>query len=417
MKTSVVSDIYDVVVVGGGPAGMMAAARAGARGKRVLLVEKNTTLGKKLLISGGGRSNVTNNTPDVRTLLLKYKDAGKFLFSAFSQHSVTETIAYFGALGVTFHEERERRMFPTTNSAKTIRDALAADMVAQHVEVRLGTALSDISRDATMGIFSLLTSGGTIFAHAVILATGGTSHPETGSTGDGFRFAASLGHTVHENSFALVPITLADTWTRTLAGVALQDIKMTLAVDGVTKAKVIGKFLFTHVGASGPTILNMSKQIGELLEEGTVTLALDLFPKEDHGTLRTRLTALFAEDSNKMIKNALRTVVAPALAPVLLSQLDLDGDTPCHSVSTEARKALVQLLKHIELHPDGLLGADKAVVSAGGVSLEEVDFRTMESRIVLGLFLIGDVLNIDRPSGGYSLQLCWTTGTVAGMHV
>ena len=416
MKHSEVSDIYDVVVVGGGPSGMMAAARAAERGKRVLLVEKNTVLGKKLLISGGGRCNVTNNTPDVRTLLTKYKEAGKFLFSAFSEHSVTDTIDYFAKLGVLFHEELEGRMFPVTNSAATIRDALVSDMKQHGVAVRLGVGISSITRDLEAEVFTLQTTEGTIFARTVILATGGTSHKETGSTGDGFRFAASLGHSVVENSYALVPITLRDTWAHVLAGVALRDVKITLAVDGVTKAKVIGKFLFTHVGASGPTILNMSKQIGELLEEGTVTLSLDLFPAEDHGALRGRLTALFAEDSNKMIKNALRTVVPPALAPALLTQLKLDGDTPCHSVSTEDRKALVQLLKNIELHPDGLLGAEKAVVSAGGVALTEIDFRTMESRIIPGLFLVGDVLDIERPSGGYSLQLCWTTGTVAGLH-
>jgi len=417
MKTSGARDVYDVVVVGGGPSGMMAAARAGARGKRVLLVEQNTILGKKLLITGGGRCNVTNNTLDVRTLLRKYKDAGKFLFSAFSQHSVADTIAYFALLGVTFHEELEGRMFPSTNSAKTIRDALVSDIEKNNVEVRFGVPLTNIIFDAPSALFILESAHERIVAHAVVLATGGTSHKETGSTGDGFRFATSLGHMVAENSFALVPITLSDAWAHVLAGVVLRDVKITLAVDGVTKTKIIGKFLFTHVGASGPTILNMSKQIGELLEEGSVTLSLDLFPAEDHGALRSRLTTLFAEDSNKMIKNVLRTMVPPALAPALLSQLGLDGDTPCHSVSTEDRKALVQLLKNIELHPDGLLGAEKAVVSAGGVSLEEVDFRTMESRIVPGLFLVGDVLNIDRPSGGYSLQLCWTTGAVAGSHV
>lgn len=416
MEKANATHIYDVVVVGGGPSGMMAAARAAERGKHVLLVEKNTLLGKKLLITGGGRCNVTNNTPNVRTLLTKYKEAGKFLFSAFSQHSVTDTIDYFAKLGVPFHEEPEGRMFPTTNSAATIRDALVSDIKRHGVELRLGVGISSITRDAASGVFTLAATEGDIFARTVVLATGGTSHKETGSTGDGFRFAASLGHTVLENSYALVPITLRDSWAHVLAGVALRDVKITLAVDGVTKAKVIGKFLFTHVGASGPTVLNMSKQIGELLEEGTVTLSLDLFPAEDHGTLRARLTALFAEDSNKMIKNALRTVVASALAPALLAQLHLDGDTPCHSVSTEDRKALVQLLKNIELHPDGLLGAEKAVVSAGGVVLEQIDLRTMESRIVPGLYLVGDVLNIERPSGGYSLQLCWTTGTVAGLH-
>lgn len=416
METSEQADIYDVVVVGGGPSGMMAAARAGAGGKRVLLVEKNTILGKKLLITGGGRCNVTNNTPDIRALVAKYKNAGKFLFSAFAQHGVTDTIAYFDALGVTFHEELEGRMFPLTNSARTVRDALVSDMKQYQVDIKLGTGISEIINDKATKVFTLKTTEGDISAHTVVLATGGTSHKETGSTGDGFRFAASLGHTVAENNYALVPITLRDTWTRSLAGVTLRDIKMTLAVDGTTKSKIIGKFLFTHVGASGPTILNMSKEIGELLEEGAVTLSLDLFPSEDHGTLRTRLIALFAEDSNKMIKNVLRVMIPPALAPALLAKLNLDGDTPCHSVRTEDRKALIHILKNIELHPDGLLGAEKAVVSAGGVALEEVDFRTMESRIIPGLYLVGDVLDIDRPSGGYSLQLCWTTGFVAGLH-
>jgi predicted Rossmann fold flavoprotein len=410
--------IWDVVIIGGGPAGMMAAAGAGGRGKQVLLFEKNPSLGKKLLITGGGRCNVTNNKPDVRTMQAQYKGAGKYLFSLFATHGVKESISWFASRGVTLTEENEGRLFPTTNSARTIFDTLVAEMKQNRVTVRTKAGVTGITRDKKTGHFTLTLEGGdTLTAVSCVVATGGTSRPETGATGDAYPWLKKLGHTVLPNSFALVPLTLKTTWTKKLAGITLTDIKLTMFSDTKKQSVHEGKVLFTHVGITGPTVLNLSKTVGELLSHSDVTLMLDLFPKKDAGEFKTYLQALLQNESNKKLKNVLGDIMPGALAYALLKELGIDGETPCHSVSKEARTKLAVGLKAIPLPVKGLLGEDKAIVSAGGIALSEVNFKTTESMLVPHLYIVGDMLNIDRPSGGYSLQLCWSTGYVAGESV
>lgn len=411
------SDLFwDVVVVGGGPAGMMAAGRAAERGKKVLLLEKNEIFGKKLLITGGGRCNVTNNTPNVREMLSKYKGSDQFLFSAFSQYAVQESINFFAERKVPLKEENDRRLFPTTERAQTIWDTLVGYMKSGKVEARTRSNVVGIER-AEDGFYIKLKSGETIRARACIVATGGTSHPETGSTGEGYEWLKTLGHTIIENNFALVPIVLSDAWAKKLGGVSLPDVKLTIFVDQKKSETHRGKLLFTHFGVSGPTILNMSSAVGDALAHGDVMIRLDMFPADDPAALRTRIQTLLNEESNKKIKNTLSALMPAALVGPILELAEIDGETANHSVRSEDRTRLIALLKTIPLHVKGLLGADKAVISAGGVALEEINFKTMESRIVPGLYCIGDVLNINRPSGGYSLQLCWTTGFVAGNSI
>lgn len=417
------AEIWDVVVVGGGPSGMMAAGRAAECGKKVLLLEKNPGLGKKLLITGGGRCNVTNNKPEPRVLLSRYKDGGKFLASPVAQFGVTETLNFFHARGMEVKEENEGRMFPVSNSAETVWNVLAEYMKKSGVTVRTGVEVKGIQKNADL--FTISFVQGTVVARSCVVATGGTSRPETGSTGEGFRWLKKLGHTIHESDASLVPIALKDTWIKKAAGVTLQDIKLTVFKNGTKESAHKGKILFTHVGVSGPTILNMSREVGELLGgEGSdyapsrpeVVISLDMYPTEDIGTLRARVQQHLVEHSNKKIKNVLSAFVPPALIEAVLVLSRIDPETPNHSVCTEERKNLVSVLKNIPLHVKGLLGKDKAIVSSGGVDLREVDFKTMESTKVPNLYVVGDVLNIDRPSGGYSLQLCWTTGYVAGSN-
>jgi predicted Rossmann fold flavoprotein len=418
--------IWDVAVIGGGPSGMMAAGRALERGRKVILLEKNPTLGKKLLITGGGRCNVTNNTPDIRLMLQKYKKSADFLFSAFTQFGVTDTLNFFHNRGMPTKEEAEGRMFPVSNTAKSVFDVLVQYMKndTTEVEVKTGVSVSDISFDKVKDMMVItLADKSVIHAKTCILATGGTSRPETGSTGEGFRWLKKLGHTIIENNVALVPIAIRDNWVKKLGGVTLKDIKLTTFIKDIdsgiqVKQKVYkGKLLFTHFGISGPTVLNMSRDVGELLHNGEgsiVTIMLDLFPTTDSGVLRKRLQTILVEESNKKIKNSLSKLIPSALVEPILSIANIDKDTPNHSIRSEERKILVSTLKSIPLHVSSLLGADKAVVSSGGVVLDEVNFKTMQSKIIPQLYLVGDVLNIDRPSGGYSLQLCWTTGYVAG---
>ena len=406
---------YDIVVIGGGPAGMMAAITAAEAGARVILLEKNAVLGKKLSITGGGRCNVTNNKPVVRDMLSQYKAEGKFLFSPFMQHGVVETMEWFAKRGVLFKEENEGRLFPQTESAQTITDTMVQEIQRTKVEVRRSAEVVAIVKEDKQ--FQIrLKKNEVVLAKKCIVAFGGSARPETGSSGEGFEWLKSLGHTVVENSFALVPLTTKDTWAKRLSGISIPKCKITIVADDKKHSVHNGKLLFTHVGVTGPTILNMSKTVGELLSYSSVRLQIDLFPGMDSQAMNTLFTELFTRNNNKKVRNALGKLLPTAVVKELLLLAKIDAETQCNSITRVERIHLLELVKAVPLEINGLLGKDKAVVSAGGVKLEEVNFKTMESTIVPDLFLVGDVLNVNRPSGGYSLQLCWTTGYVAGTN-
>jgi hypothetical protein len=259
-----------------------------------------------------------------------------------------------------------------------------------------------------------LKNGKNVRARACVLATGGKARPETGSTGDGFAWLKNMGHTVIESDAALVPISIKDSWVKRLQGVNLSEIKIIIFQNGIKQGVRKGKILFTHFGVSGPMILNASREIGELLKNGEVELSLDLFPLLDQGALDRKVRKVLAEQSNKQFKNILGLLAPSAFAPVFVELSGIRFNIPCHSVTREERIRFVKLLKNMPMRVSGLLGVEKAIITSGGVSPSEVDFKTMQSRKIPNLYLVGDVLDIDRPSGGYSLQLCWTTGFVAG---
>jgi hypothetical protein len=413
-------EVWDVVVVGGGPAGMMAAGRAAQalreRGQkpRVLLLEKNKSLGQKLLITGGGRSNITNAEFDTRKLLSKFKESDQFLFSAFSQFDVAKTLDFFHTRGMETKEEALGRVFPASNKSQSVLETLLRYIKESGVEILTNASVEGFVAEGGKITSVRLKNKKEIFAKAFILATGGLSHPETGSTGDGFLWLQNLGHTVVPPSTALVPITTSDEWSHKISGVSLQNVKITLFQNGQKQYTSVGKLLFTHLGLSGPGILNASSEIGELLKYGEVELQIDLVPHFSYDTLNAKLQELFKTHSNKKLKNVLDDVVPGALISPLSEISKINFDTFCNSVSRDDRLKLVKLFKHVPTHPTGLLGVDKAIITSGGVALEEVDFKTMRSRKYENLYVVGDLLNIDRPSGGYSLQLCWTTGFVAG---
>ena len=408
--------VWDVVVIGGGPAGMTAAIEAGARGKTVLLLEKNAGLGKKLLITGGGRCNITNNKPVVRLMLSQYKDAGKFLFSTFMQYGVSETIEFFARRGLPFIEENEGRLFPSTQKAESVFLVLEQALKENKVTVWTGKKVQTIKKISQQFAVTL-AKGEEVLAKKVIVATGGTAKPETGSTGDGYAWLAALGHTIHPGIDTLVPITVSASWAKALGGVSLPEATISVYCNDKKRLKASGKMLFTHVGLSGPLILNQSKLISDMLIEGTVVVKIDLVPTIDASVVQSELLAIFTDTPNKKLKNILGAMIKTALVAPLLLSLNLDTDIPAHSVSATDRKRIGVALKALPLTVTGLLGSDKAVATAGGVDLTEVDFKTMESRIVPGLYVVGDVLNINRPSGGYGLQLCWSTGAVSGRSV
>ncbi|MCX6788642.1 MAG: NAD(P)/FAD-dependent oxidoreductase [Candidatus Jorgensenbacteria bacterium] len=411
------NSVWDVIVVGGGPAGMMSAGRAAEKGARVLLVEKNESLGKKLLITGGGRCNLTNAETDTRKLLAKFKVAEQFLFSAFSQWSVGETLEFFHTKGMPTKVEAGLRVFPTSDSSKSVLHVLSEYMKAHNVTILSNSGVVEIAREDKKIIGVKLKNKKIIRGNSVIIATGGTSRPETGSTGDGYSWLRDIGHTIIKPEASLVPIAIKDKWVRQLSGVSLENVKITIFQNNEKQGVSKGKILFTHVGLSGPTILNMSKDVGELLKYGSVILSLDVLPKEDYGMLNTKLQELFKEHDKKNFGNALVNLIPSSIAPIIIELSGINPETKCHSVTRESRIKLIHLLKAIPMNVDKLLGLDKAIVTSGGVTLSEVDFKTMRSRLYPNLYLVGDILDIDRPSGGYSLQLCWTTGFVAGNSV
>ena len=409
--------IWDVVVIGGGPAGMMAAGRLAERGASVILIEKNEKLGKKLLITGGGRCNMTNNELDVRKFLEKFKDSAKFLFSTFSQFSVKETLDFFHDRGLETKLEENGRVFPADDKASSVFAVLTKYIEQGGVVIKTGNPVVEIIKNnKENNIESVrLANGEIIQAKAFVLATGGKSRPETGSTGDGFVWLKNLGHKVIPPNPSLVPVAIKDDWVKELSGVVLPMVKITVFQNNKKQVSKKGRILFTHFGLSGPTILNMSKDIGELLKYGEVVISLDFFPNSGYDNLNTMLQDLFKNQSNKKIKNSFDEIIPlKSIHEIIFKMAKIDPETFCHSITREERLGLIKVLKDIPIQVKGLLGVDKAIVTSGGVSLEEVDWKTMRSLLFNNLYFVGDILDIDRPSGGYSLQLCWTTGRVAG---
>ncbi len=404
---------YDIAVIGGGPAGMMAAGRAAEKGARVLLIEKNKELGKKLLITGGGRCNITNAEFTTRALAARYGDKGKFLLSPFSQFNSQNTFTFFESRGLTLKIEAEKRAFPITNKAQSVFDVLTKYLTQGNVTLLTDSAVLSFITESGK-IVAAITKKHTIVAKKFIIATGGKSRPETGSTGDGFSWLTSLGHTVTEPEAALVPIKIKDQWVKDLQGLSLTDIRLSSYDNGTRQDSRIGKILFTHFGISGPLVLNMSKDIRELREYGDVTLSLDLFPTLNHQELDKKLQELWKIDQNKFFKNSLASFVPPKIAPILVSLSGINQDKFVNKVSREERLSIIKLVKDMKMSVEGFLGVEKAIVTSGGVSLEEVDFKTMQSKKIDNLYLVGDILDFDRPSGGFSLQICWTTGYIAG---
>ena len=408
--------IWDLAVIGGGPEGMMAAGRAAELGSKEIHIDKNESLGKKLLITGGGRCNVTNAEFDTRVLLEKFKENGKFLFSAFSQYSSKDTIDFFTKKGVPIKIENEKRAFPESNSSSSILNALLSYMKDGGVEILTNSPVVEIKKDDKKITSIVLENKSEMFAKSFVVATGGKSHPKTGSTGDGFLWLKSLGHTIIKPDSALVPVNIKDEWVKSIPGVALPEIKISIYQYDKRIESKLGKILFTHFGVSGPTILNMSRKINEILPNGDVYISLDLLPKFDFSSLNTELQKVFKKHSNKKFKNAILDLIPTGLLETIIRKSDINGDTFCHSVTRDERIKLMHILKDIRIQVESLQSPENAIVSSGGVELKEVDFKTMQSKLFDNLYLTGDILNINRPSGGYSLQICWTTGFVAGTN-
>ncbi len=411
---------YDVIVIGGGPSGMMAAGRAAEKGKRVLLVEKNKQLGKKLDVTGGGRCNILNAEEDVRKLASAYGDAAKYLHSAFAQFAMLEARKFFEDRGVPIVVEARKRAFPQSQKATDITETMRKYVLSNGVTLRTGVRVKGFIMGEEGKIAGITTTKESFSGDAFILATGGSSRPETGATSEGVSWLTEYGHTVHAPNPNIVPLEVEDAWVRALSGTTLSFMKITFGTN-LSKAQgkfsKVGKVLFTHFGLSGPLILNSTFEVKKLLEKGPVETAIDMYPDTDIGTLRRRVLEVFNTHKNKELRTVLKEFVPHGMADAVAAQFDDTlQHTRVHSIEKEVRLALVDRLKAMPLTIKGTMGLDRAVISDGGVDMAEVDTKAMRSKKVPNLYLTGDVLHINRPSGGFSLQLCWTTGFVAGEH-
>jgi len=409
---------YDLIVIGGGASGMIAAGRAGERGLRVLLLEKNSQLGSKILITGNGRCNILNAIADEHMLLEKYGSSKQFLYSLFAQFGEKDAFNFFNSNGLPLVIEEYNRVFPKSQSAFDVVQFLADYMRRGNVEVRTGCAVSAVqTKDGNIG--SILCGKEVLMATEYIFATGGVSHPETGSTGDGYEWLRRLGHTVVTPTPSLVPLVTKERWAKELSGVSLENMKITFFVDGEKEFKLNGRLLFTHFGISGPLILNSASKVSKLLSTGIVTAEIDMFPKIDSGNLERQIIGIFDINKNKTLKNIVNELVPLGMSKgiIILLSGHMDMEVKVHSVTKENRKKIANLFKTLPITITGLMGLDRAIVADGGLPLTEVDMKTMRSKKVNNLFVTGDLLHINRPSGGFSLQLCWSTGYVAGSSV
>lgn len=407
---------FDVIIIGGGAAGLMAAGRAAERGRKVLLFEKNKRLGKKLSITGGGRCNIMNAEEDQKVLLANYGTSAQFLYSVFSEFGIKETAKFFESKSVLLKEEARKRVFPKSERAAEVVDTLAAYVAKGNVDVRLGTPVRKIIVSGG-NIQSVVASGGEYTADSYIFASGGVSHPETGSTGDGFAWLREVGHVIKEPTPTIVPLKAKDLWIKSLSGKALPGARIVFYLDGKKQFASNGDILLTHFGLSGPTILNSAGKVADLLHAGIVTAHIDMFPQHNIGELDKLFVDYFDANKNKLLKNVAREFLPSGTVDVLLGLVpNIDSEKKVHSITREERRALVDTFKALPVSGLGLMGYDRAVVADGGVPLTEMDMRTMRSLRCPNVFVIGDLLHITRPSGGYSLQLCWTTGYIAGNH-
>lgn len=407
---------YDVIVIGGGASGMMAAGHAAKKGKNVLIIEKNKNLGEKLKITGGGRCNITNAEENIRVFMKNYGKAEQFLYSPFSIFGVPETVSFFESIGIPIVVQARNRAFPKTEKALDVYKALEKFINRDNIKVLKNTSVKSIEKDREL-IKQVNTNNGTYKADQYILATGGMSHPETGSTGDGFKWLKELGHNVVEPTPTIVPLAIKESWVHELAGVSLSFMKITFFVDNKKAFSKTGKILFTHFGLSGPLILNSAADVKDLLHTGFVTAHIDTYPDTDHKMLEQKIISVFDNNKNKDIKNILDEIVPHGMQNIFFKIIPaIEPNTKVHSISKEQRKELVSILKALPITITGLMGYDRAVVADGGVSLTEIDMKTFKSKVIKNLSITGDLLHINRPSGGFSLQLCWTSGYIAGTN-
>ena len=400
--------MFDGIVIGGGPAGMFAAITAASRGSRVLLLERNEKLGKKLLITGKGRCNVTNDC-DAREVLQNVPRNGRFLFSVMDAFPPEKVKRFFEENGCALKTERGNRVFPVTDRSMSVLDCLVGQMRAHKVITKTGRVKKILTADGA--VCGVATDRETYECKWVILATGGLSYPVTGSTGDGYTMAQTLGHTIIPGEGSLVPLETAGTDAQQMQGLSLRNVGVKLLNE---KGKAIyqdfGELLFTHFGVSGPTVLSASAHL-----KGKCRLVIDLKPALDEGKLNDRILRDLEMYQNRSMENALTDLLPRSMIPVVLSRLGIDPSMQANSLKKQQRRALVELLKAFSLEITCKRPVEEAIITSGGVKTGEIDPKTMESKKVPGLYFAGEIIDCDAYTGGFNLQIAWATAYAAGV--
>ena len=404
---------YDLVIIGGGPAGMMAAGTAGEGGTRVLLLEKNISLGNKLFLTGHGRCNITNKIDNHKLLASRYGIKGRFLLSALSQFDPGSAIEFFNSNGVATKIEDNNRVLPKSNQARDVLNALLAYLKKGNVEIKTGSAVKQIIADKDKITKVILASGKEIIADNFIIATGGKSYPGTGSTGDAYAWLKQLGHAVAPPLPILTGINVKEKLIKDLEGISLSEIKISAISNGKIIATETGDLIFTGLGLSGPATINLSRLIIDTPKKDLL-LSIDLLPEFNEADLDKQLQQLFIQQNNKAIKNCLAEITSTKLALTILRLAKIDQDKQVNSVTRAERLSIVSLIKNLNLTFADTEGFEKAIVTRGGVILAEIDQKTMKSKLIDNLYFAGEILDLDGPTGGFNLQICWTTGYVAG---
>lgn len=402
-----------VIVIGGGPAGMMAAGVAAQRGKKVKLIEQNKLLGKKLMITGKGRCNVTNACADIQDLMNNIPTNGRFLYSALYGFTNHQTMEFFESLGVPLKVERGERVFPVSDKSLDIVQAMRRFLTENHVELIQDRVDNLLAKDGKVcGVVA--AKRGEIRADSVILATGGLSYQNTGSTGDGYTWAEELGHTITEIRPSLVPLVVSEDWIYELAGLSLKNVALTVYNQKGKKIYTdFGEMMFAHFGLTGPIVLSASAHMRKMREE-SYRLVLDLKPALDEKQLDARICRDFQENLNKDFRNGLGGLLPSKLIPQVIALSGIDPYKKINSVTKEERRCLVDVLKNMEFHVTGFCPIEQAIITSGGVSVKEINPSTMESKLVSSLFFAGEIIDVDAYTGGFNLQIAFSTGHLAG---
>jgi hypothetical protein len=404
---------FDVAVIGAGPAGMMAAIAAAEAGSRVIMLEKNSRPGIKLFLTGNGRCNFTNAEPDLKKLVAAYGVNGPFLFHAFSLFGSKDIIAFFEKMGVALKTEDKNRVFPKSDKAKDILDALERRIDKAGVAVRYGATVKSLATGGK-SVKEIILEDGRITARNFIIAVGGRSYKITGSSGDGYVWARALGHNILKPVPALVPLRVGEAWVKDLQGVSLESAGVSIVKNGKKGKMKTGAVLFTHYGLSGPLILDLSGIVGKELEAGPVSLSINLVPDKNFKELEKNIINDFQKNGSKELKNCLIGSLPKKIWSLVLACADVDSGKHANGVTREERHRIIAQITGLPVMVTGLLGFDDAIITAGGVSSKEIDGKTMKSKILDNLFFAGEIIDVHGPTGGYNLLQSWSTGHLAG---